>query len=298
MSITIVTRVDNKLEYLVTNSHELRIKRMKRKLSVFFDLIKHDSRYAKNNKSKGKYMPVFITLTYEKQELWDAKQISELIAKYKKHFCSGGKKALMKAEDFRYLWVAELQKRGVIHYHLVLWLPRFMPLKGLKPDVLGWWKTGFSNVVAVKKSVFAYLQKYLSKGVVRGEDGKFKTFPKGARIYGSGGLTKLQRIKTAYKLLPRWVTRVFTDDEVRIRRIEGGFKQGRVELVSPYKIEEGKDWRDIVYKKSFSMIEDKQEEIEWDRKIEENHQDVRYHSMLRMITFDDVDWIKYKLRAM
>ena len=302
LSISIFTRMGNKLEQLLTTSNQLRYKRMGRKLSAFFNVTKNDTRYAKNNRSKGKYLPIFITLTYENGDSWDSKDISKLIKRYKKHFTSGGKKALMPISDFRYVWVAELQKRGVIHYHIVMWLPRFMKLSGLKPDDLGWWNHGFTNVVAVKKSVFAYLSKYMSKGSVKGfdEDGNevWHTFPKGARIYGSGGLSALQRVKIAYTLLPRWVQSIFIDDESKIKRVKGGFKQGKTELMSPYLIVEGGDWRDIIYDKKFSVINDKENEIEWDNKISSNHVDTHYFSILKIITSSSSEWNNYLVAGM
>lgn len=298
-TISIFTRTGNKLQQIGGTSDELRYRRMSKKLSMFFDLIKHDSRYAKNNKSKGKYLPVFITLTYKSQKDWKQRDVSDLLAKYRKHFTAGGKKALMPKKDFRYVWVAELQKRGVVHYHVCVWLPRFIKLG--KPDDLGWWTKGHSNVTAVKKSVFAYLKKYLSKGATQGldEDGNevWHTFPRGCRLYGGGGLTRLERIKTAYVLLPNWVKAIFIDDSSRVKKVKGGYKQNKTFLMSPYRIIENGDWRDIIYDKKFSIIEDKENEIEWDRKVKEDHRDTWYFSPFKIIKPNDSEWVDVLLKG-
>jgi len=61
-------------------------------------------------------------------------------------------------------WVIERQKRGVIHYHLVILtdLNYSSIPEWLKPD-LGMWNFGLSRVERVRKSVRNYLSKYLSK---------------------------------------------------------------------------------------------------------------------------------------
>ena len=305
MIVSIQTRCDNALKLINCDAKELRQKRMSRKLSFFFDLIKTDSRFAKNNKSKGKYMPVFITLTYREQKLWDKRDISALLAKYRKHFTSGGKKAKMPLEDFRYVWVAELQKRGVIHYHICIWLPRFMRLRDLKPDEMGWWEHGFSNVTAVKKSVFAYLKKYLGKTATKGLDSEgntiWHTFPKGARIYGAGGLTRLERVRTAYKLLPQWIKGIFKDDTTPIRRELGGFRQNKTMVMSPYEcydvVTPFNKYKEIIYKKKWSLIEDKTDEIIWDDKVNNDHEDTQVSTICSVITNQDLIWAEFNCKA-
>ena len=297
MNINIFTRQNNELVNIGGNSVDLRIRRMSRKLSLFFDFCKNDNRYAKSISSKGTYIPVFITLTYRNNSLWDKKDISRIIDKYRKYFTNKGSD-LMPKQDFRYVWVAELQKRGVIHYHLVVWMPRFKKLKSLKPDALGWWDKGYSNAVAVRKSVFAYLMKYLSKGTsIKDDEGYVISFPKGARIYGVGGLNASQRLKTAYEMLPKWVTKVFIDDSVPIRRIKGGFKQGITELLSPYEIYEGGDWRDIVYEKKFSMIDEREYEVEWDELCANRDSRAMYFSLAKLIVPFSPEWNEFLLRG-
>ena len=81
----------------------------------------------------------------------------------------------------RYVWVAELQQRGVIHYHICIWLPRGVRMP--KWDTRGWWDHGATNRKVARNAV-PYLMKYLSKG----SESTFGRFPHGARIFGVGGL--------------------------------------------------------------------------------------------------------------
>ena len=214
---------------------ERRVKKLAISLQGFFNstyknpLNKH--LYASKVNGKGTYYPVFITLTYRNQEDWDAKDISGLVDNYRKDWI---RRLGRSAKHFRYVWVAEMQKRGVIHYHLVLWCPRGKSLK--KPDE-GWWDKGMSNIVGVRKGVIGYLAKYLSKGSQPADnEGKKVYFPKGARLFGMGGLSSADRSKIAYSKLPKYVRRVFDYGE-RIEKVVGGYKQGSTELVSPWSFE-------------------------------------------------------------
>jgi hypothetical protein len=79
----------------------------------------------------------------------------------------------------RYVWVAEMQERGAVHYHVIFWLPRGLHMP--KPDKRGWWPCGDSRIEAARHAV-GYVAKYASKG----EEGP--AFPRGVRIHAAGGL--------------------------------------------------------------------------------------------------------------
>lgn len=118
-------------------------------------------------------VPWMVTLTYRGDNRdWSGLHISEALAAVRK-WCK------RKGFAFRYVWVAELQKRGVIHYHVAIWLPRGVRMP--KWDVRGWWPHGMSNRIVARHAT-AYLMKYLSKGTDYGK------LPRGARAYGVGGL--------------------------------------------------------------------------------------------------------------
>ena len=67
----------------------------------------------------GRRPPVawMVTLTYVGVDDWRADHISAASEQYRRH-C-----ARLRV-PCRYLWVAELQKRGAVHYHLIAWLPK------------------------------------------------------------------------------------------------------------------------------------------------------------------------------
>ena len=58
----------------------------------------------------------FVTLTYADCDGWRPDHVSEALQRFR-HWCRG------LGIPCRYTWVAELQKRGAVHYHLLAWLP-------------------------------------------------------------------------------------------------------------------------------------------------------------------------------
>jgi hypothetical protein len=107
---------------------------------------------------------------------WQPRHVSDYIRAVRLWFskrCPG--------ERLRYVWVAELQKRGVLHYHAVFFLPAGVSMP--RADKRGWWPHGMTNTLKATAPV-AYLMKYASKV----ESKTIGGFPRGARIYGIGGL--------------------------------------------------------------------------------------------------------------
>ena len=78
-----------------------------------------------------------------------------------------------------YVWVAETQERGAIHYHCIFWLRKGVTMP--KADKKGWWPYGMTNTIKSTAPV-AYLMSYAKK--IKSK----KDLPHGARIYGVGGL--------------------------------------------------------------------------------------------------------------
>lgn len=142
-----------------------------------------------------------LTLTYAgTNRNWRPEHISRYLDGLRKwHYSRTGSKKV------RYVWVAELQKRGVIHYHVCVWLND--GLTPPKPDS-AWkkngafqapmWTHGMSNRVRATHPV-AYLMKYASKGTSEGK------FPHGARISGVGGLDEIGRGCRRWVLWPAYV---------------------------------------------------------------------------------------------
>lgn len=148
------------------------------------------------------------TLTYAGTNAnWRPEHISRYLDALRKwHYArTGGKKV-------RYAWVAELQQRGVIHYHVIVWLDAGLtPPKADRPwrttDRAGlavWhppmWPHGMSRRDKSTAPV-AYLMKYASKV----ESKNVGSFPHGARIHGAGGMDASGRAIRRWVLWPAYV---------------------------------------------------------------------------------------------
>jgi hypothetical protein len=132
------------------------------------------------------------------------------------------------AIECRYLWVAEMQKRGVIHYHMIVFHPKALQFP--KPDKQGWWPHGSTSRSTGIRYAVAYMAKYMSKGDAA-------CFPKGARTYGCGGLDGTAKLEMRWWKLPTWV-REQVEPTDRAKRVLGGFlKQDSGEiLLSPWEV--------------------------------------------------------------
>lgn len=157
----------------------------------------------------GKRPPVawFVTLTYAFADGWRADHVSQAVERFRA-WCRGHR------IPCRYVWVAELQARGAMHYHLIAYLPKgyTMPKWDRQRDRTGrvWWPWGMSQRER-SRSGAGYLVKYLSKL------GEFHRFPKGARLYGIGGLSGHGRSIRSWWNLPEWCRRLHGVGEV-VRR--------------------------------------------------------------------------------
>lgn len=132
-----------------------------------------------------------VTLTYVGVRDWQPDHISTAMTAYREWCRRAG-------HPCEYVWVAELQKRGAIHYHIVLWLPEGVRMPKWDAD-RGWWPHGMAQRVIVKRSAIGYLMKYLQKGA------DYSGFPKGVRTYGIGGLERAMRKARAWLRAPGFV---------------------------------------------------------------------------------------------
>ena len=186
------------VDFMAENSIEIdhqkaRITRMQKSVGMSAKCLHHLGK-----KNQRVWM---LTLTYRGTNRdWRAHHISRYMDALRKwHYSRTGVKKV------RYVWVAELQKRGVIHYHVCVWLDN--GLTPPKPDS-AWknkgafqapmWAHGMSNRVLATHPV-AYLMKYASKGTSEGK------FPHGARISGVGGLDEVGRGCRRFVLWPAYV---------------------------------------------------------------------------------------------
>jgi hypothetical protein len=145
----------------------------------------------------------FVTLTYVGIDDWRPEHISEAIRRYRK-WCAAS------LIGCRYVWVAELQSRGAVHYHVLTWLPRdtSMPHWDLERARGAWWPHGMTNTQPARAGI-GYLMKYLSKL------GECHRFPKNLRLYGMGGMSPTGRQVVGWVNLPEWVKRQHGVGEVR-----------------------------------------------------------------------------------
>jgi len=68
-----------------------------------------------------RFRAAMLTLTYKPGEDFSPRHISALFTRMRQWIARRGHK-------LHYVWVAELQKRGALHYHILVWLPRGLTL--------------------------------------------------------------------------------------------------------------------------------------------------------------------------
>lgn len=182
-------------------NHHRRCSRMARSLIACADIQQREFQ-----RRMARYKVAFITLTYRPGCDWKPRHISEAI-KNLRQWCARRSWRLV------FEWKAELTRRGVVHYHLLCWLP-----KGLTPpmfDRCGWWPHGLTQSVWARNAV-GYIAKYVSKL-------QQETFPKGMRMHGRGGLDSECRRQLRYRLLPTYAREVFGEHADVIRQKGGGW---------------------------------------------------------------------------
>lgn len=123
-----------------------------------------------------------ITLTFKKTDKFDIKSLTDC-NKRLPHFRSKLRKLF---PDYRYISVPEFQKRGAVHYHMVMDLP-YVPIEDLRKC----WPYGFVKINKIfnTSKVAWYLSKYLSKNV---NDSRFN----GHRCYSRSN--NIQKPKVFY----------------------------------------------------------------------------------------------------
>jgi hypothetical protein len=167
----------------------------------------------------------FVTLTYRGVNDWRADHVSQAIQRYRNWCRKIG-------VPCKYTWVAELQSRGAVHYHLMAWLPPRVRMPKWDKGGMGrpaFWGHGWTNTQVARAGV-GYLMKYLSKL------GELTVFPKGLRLYGIGGLDKPARAVRTWLNWPEWLKASYGVGECN--RLARGFmvhETGEI-LSSPYRV--------------------------------------------------------------
>jgi len=147
---------------------------------------------------------VMVTQTYAPHAEWSALHQTQFVKRLRAWSNRRGFTA-------RYVWVMELTKAGIPHYHTLVWIPKGHTLP--KADKRGWWPHGMTRT-EVARSAVGYLAKYSSKG-------SSGLYPKGARIHGSGGLGE-QLPVLRWWMLPKYI-RESVGVADRVIRVCGGF---------------------------------------------------------------------------
>lgn len=167
---------------------------------------------------------VMYTLTYRGAKDWSPRHIS------------GFTRWLRAVQVKSYVWVAEMQRRGAVHYHALALLPSGQ--RWVKPDEKsGGWSKGFTWVTDDVRFPW-YILKYMQKG---SKDGYAQQFPLHLRLYGVSQWT-IRRLSFEHAVLyrssqlPAWFKSGALDDcDIRSSfRDTGGISLGQWKAVSPW----------------------------------------------------------------
>lgn len=202
------------------DKHASRLSRMRRRVLAWATMMQ-EWRATRSGETRLR----MVTLTYKSIYAWRPNHIREFMYRSREYF--GERLAA-------YAWVAELQWRGAVHYHVLLAHTgrRGMPA----PDTAGWWVHGSSRV-EVARSPF-YVMKYTSKGHHNEHD-----YPRGARMFAVWGAPTLALETSGYAALrlsvaPKWLFEQIPEGiswwDVK-RWPSGGWRVRDVIFSSPYK---------------------------------------------------------------
>lgn len=187
-------------ERLYLDPRKMRCARLRRTVRAAARQLEWEASMAAAALGRRGFRKTFITLTYRKVGEWEPHHISRFVRLMRQWFhrqCG-----MLDGEAFRelcrFVWVAELQKRGALHYHVLVFVPRHLRLP--RPDVCGWWPHGASKIETARNPV-GYMVKYATK---TGPD-DLARLPKGVRLHGNGGMGDFARRTMRIALWPQWL---------------------------------------------------------------------------------------------
>lgn len=156
--IVLVNRLENKA--VIMDSFERRYQYMRQRISEWsriMDLLKKEL--------PGTRL-VMVGLTVAKVGDYKAGMIRDYVKELKR---------ILSDRLYGFAWVAELQERGAVHYHLLACIDKSVRVP--MPDKSGMWKWGSSNVVKAKTAYYicSYIGKERQKDLSR--------FPKSCRTF-------------------------------------------------------------------------------------------------------------------
>lgn len=179
-----------------------------------------------------------ITLTYKPGVEWDAGDIRK--------FMNTLRYSRIKIQS--YAWVAEMQRRGAVHYHVMVQVPKgvFVP----HVDDMGWWDRGMSRTE--KARTVWYLVTYVGKEYQK----DFENMPCGCRAFAVWIKDRDKNLALRFSNLP------YTDKNIIMRMGWERWKNLRDELgeITPSgwrfwhlcnrrseAIEQGQGWQEMGY---------------------------------------------------
>lgn len=149
---------------------------------------------------------VSITLTYVDDRTHQSKDLSALMQAIRAYV-----RRRVPGVPVSYLWTLDRGDGGVLHYHLLIWLPRDV---SLPPDRLEkWWTPGRGSTWRARTKKPSCWVRYITKPTAA-------RFPKGARLYGYGGLDDAGRLSVQRAGWPRWLQRLIPAGE-HAKRLSG-----------------------------------------------------------------------------
>lgn len=212
-----------------------RCKRMRVRVSNAARLL---HRQAHMERAAQRWNLKFVTLTYRDAKGWRPGHLENFRANLRA-WCAKHRVRC------RVVWVAELQERGAVHYHMVVWLPKgkFLPAPD-KGQRHAWWPHGSTNIQTAQNPI-GYLMKYASKATAASA----ADYPRGCRMFGTGGLDKAGREEVRYWGAPAWV-RDAMPGTADIRKVVGGYVDAHTGefLRSPWRVFVGPDGQPWAFK--------------------------------------------------
>ena len=214
--------ITNSGQTIIVDSFKARQQRLTTTIHSFVDYIKPIAELEN-------WSMKMITLTYKNSEDWKPHHMGKFTKWLKRNLGDSLKS---------YAWVAELQERGAMHYHLIAYVSKEtnipFPDKAYGNKNFVGWPYGHSKVENAR--VGQYLASYVSKEHQK----DYYRFPKGARgfsIYVSSSV-ELKRLFKAYmndKKKPLWITSDFPNidflsNETSFKKIGGKWRIGNETL--------------------------------------------------------------------
>jgi len=148
-------------EVAVVDIFERRLRRMQRRIGAWAQVVES---WMVNNPCAL----VMVTLTYARVGDYQAGHIRNYMNRLR---------GMLKDDLLGWAWVAEIQKRGAVHYHMMVLISEGerVPM----PDKQGHWEHGLSNVQRARTPY--YLVAYAGK---KGQK-DFARYPRGSRTYAA-----------------------------------------------------------------------------------------------------------------